>query len=311
MTRSAHALTACLLAVLAVPTFTQGARKGDAVAAYRALVTDYRHFGRTAVDRLRNIPAETLQVAIATAESAPPAGWDWPDLRGAAMLHTEVWYVGRNVRGSSEAAFHLATAERLLGAVTAREPQQRYFAERWCRTVAELLRSDNSAASNVKERCARRWPLSPPEARARSEYETTVRSEAMFFSTVEARLYARDGNFRAQPDILRFVDLYNTVLSEDPRYAPAALRLGNLGQHWETTRSPRSPLHRPHARRTPETAISLSCSLGESTIAPDASMTPSDSTWRRCGNIRPLNRQRSHWPSFSAAAATTASRASC
>jgi hypothetical protein len=71
--------------------------------------------------------ADQREDGVKAATSGKPQPWDWKELRAAAMLHTEAWYLARAEGARDEAARHSVQAERLLGAVTSLEPAAALF----------------------------------------------------------------------------------------------------------------------------------------------------------------------------------------
>ena len=118
--------TLSLLALGVLALFSTSTR-AQTTHTYPAIVRAYRSVDPDAVGRLRALSADVIEDAVSAATDGKPQPWPWADLRGAGMLHTEAWYLARAEGATDEAARHLVLAERLLGAVTSLEPQQRYF----------------------------------------------------------------------------------------------------------------------------------------------------------------------------------------
>lgn len=176
---------------------------------------------------MRALTAERVEDAVSEATGGKPQPWDWKDLRAAAMLHTEACYLARAERAPDEAVRHSWLAERLLGAVTSLEPQQLYFAERWCQTLPVLMRGDPRAAESLRERCRQRWPLSPSASRAGARYDLALFDEGTFFGPDGPGVRRTSGpGVRQHMD--GFARMYERALAEDHEHAAAALRLGNL-----------------------------------------------------------------------------------
>jgi len=92
--------------------------RAQATESYPAVVHAYRNVDGEAVARLRALTVDQADEGVRSAIAGKPQPWDWKDLRAAAMLHTEAWYLARAEGARDEAARQLLQAERLLGAVT-------------------------------------------------------------------------------------------------------------------------------------------------------------------------------------------------
>jgi tetratricopeptide (TPR) repeat protein len=199
----------------------------QAIEPYPALVHAYRSFDPGAADRLRALRAERIDDAISEATGGKPQPWHWADVRAAAMLHTEAWYLARAQGARDEAARHLLLAERLLGAVTSMEPQQLYFAERWCQALPVLIGGDHRAAESLRDRCRQRWPLSLSASRASARYDLALFDEGTFFGP-DGPGVRRTSDPWVRQRMQRFARMYEAALAEDREHPAAALRLGNL-----------------------------------------------------------------------------------
>lgn len=201
--------------------------RATATELYPAVVHDYRNRDREAVARLRALTVDQADEGVGAAIAGKPQPWDWKDLRAAAMLHTEAWYLARAEAAWDEAARHSLQAERLLGAVTDLEPQQLHFADRWCKALLVLLRDDRRRAQSLRDGCWRRWPLSRPAKRASDLFDLALFSEATFFGP-DSPGVKRTSDPLVRQRMDRLARMYQAVLTEDRQHAAAALRLGNL-----------------------------------------------------------------------------------
>jgi tetratricopeptide (TPR) repeat protein len=201
--------------------------RAQAIESYSEIVQAYRRFDPGAVGRLRALPAERVDDAVGEATGGRPQPWRWPDLRAAALLHTEAWYLARAERAGDEAGHHSWLAERLLGAVTSLEPQQLYFAQRWCQALPVMLRDDRRAAEAIRDRCQQRWPLSLSASRASARYDLALFNEGTFFGPGGPGV-RRTSDPWVRQRMEGFARMYEAVLAEDGQHAAAALRLGNL-----------------------------------------------------------------------------------
>src|SRR5687767_7048892 len=215
-----------LLASGLLPLFSTST-PAQAADPYPAVVHAYRRLDPDAAPRLRALTADQTEDGIRAATSGKPRPWDWKDLRAAAILHTEAWYLARAEGARDEAARHSLQAERLLGAVTSMEPQQLYFAQRWCQTLPVLLRGDPRAAESLRDRCGRRWPLSLSASRAGARYDLALFNEGTFFGP-DGPGVRRTSDPWVRQRMDGFARMYEAVLVEDGQHAAAALRLGNL-----------------------------------------------------------------------------------
>ena len=227
-------LRVCLAAVILLAPFSTFTRAQSA-QAYPAIVRAYRSVDPDAVGRLRALTIGAIEDAVSEATAGKPQPWPWADLRGAGMLHTEAWYLARAEGASDEAARHLALAERLLGAVTSLEAQQRYFVDRWCQTLPVIMRTDrrtrpspaDGAATTLHDRCRLRWPLSVTASKASARYDLALFNEWTFFGP-DGPDVTRTSDPWVRQRMRGFVSLYESALDEDRDYPEAALRLGNL-----------------------------------------------------------------------------------
>jgi tetratricopeptide (TPR) repeat protein len=202
--------------------------RAHATEPYPAVVHAYRNLDGEAVARLRALTVDQVDEGVRAAIAGTPQPWDWKDLRAAAMLHTEAWYLARAEGARDEAARQLLQAERLLGAVTDFEPQQLYFAERWCKALPVLLlRGSSRPAEALRDACNRRWPLSRPAKRASDLFDLALFSEARLFGP-DSPGVTRTSDPLVRQRMDRLARMYQAVLTEDRQHAAAALRLGNL-----------------------------------------------------------------------------------
>ena len=201
--------------------------RAPAIEPYPAVVHAYRNLDGQAVARLRALTVDQADEGVRAAIAGKPQPWDWKDLRAAAMLHTEAWYLARAEGARDEAARQLLQAERLLGAVTDFEPQQLYFAERWCKALPVLLRGNSRPAEALRDACNRRWPISRPASRASALFDLALFNEATFFGP-DSPGVKRTSDPQVRQHMERLASMYQAVLTEDRQHAAAALRLGNL-----------------------------------------------------------------------------------
>ena len=226
--------TFCLLAFALQALFSAYTR-AQATHSYPAIVHAYRSFDPEAVGRLRALTTDAIEDAVSEATAGKPQPWRWADLRGAGMLHTEAWYLARAEGAVDEAARHLLLAERLLGAMTSLEPQQRYFVDRWCQTLPVIMRTDrrtrpgaaDRAATTLHDRCRLRWPLSVTASKASARYDLALFNEWTFFGP-DGPGVKRTSDPEVRQRMRGFASMYESALAEDRDYPEAALRLGNL-----------------------------------------------------------------------------------
>ena len=95
-----------LLASGLLPLLSTSTR-AQAAEPYSAIVQAYRSYDPGAVGWLRALTAERIEDAVSEATGAKPQPWHWADLRAAAMLHTEAWYLARAER----ARWHRSSVE--------------------------------------------------------------------------------------------------------------------------------------------------------------------------------------------------------
>jgi tetratricopeptide (TPR) repeat protein len=236
MRSSADSRVVRTFSLLAVGLLTpaEAPTRAQATQAYPAIVRAYRSVDSDAVGRVRALAADVVENAVSEATAGKPEPWRWADLRGAGMLHTEAWYLARAEGAADEATRHLMLAERLLGAVTDFEPQQRYFVDRWCQTLPVILRERRArpgaadrAAGSLRDRCRQRWPLSPTASKASARYDLALFSEWTFFGP-DGPGVRRTSDPLVRQRMRGFARMYEAALAEDRDHPEAALRLGNL-----------------------------------------------------------------------------------
>ena len=107
---------------------------------YRSLVDGYRSIGTTEIEQTLNAPRDATEAAVDAALS-PASGWTWEDLRGAAMLHTDVALRALASRDGVATEFHLTAARRLLERTESLSPPQKDFVWRWYMTLPHMIKS--------------------------------------------------------------------------------------------------------------------------------------------------------------------------
>jgi tetratricopeptide (TPR) repeat protein len=161
--------------------------------------------------------------------------WTWQELRGAAVLHTDVWFACESVRCGRETSAHLAGAERLLLRVLKLEPGQAYYVERWYDTVGGLLRhfGQRARADNLERRHSLILPLSPNGQEAREQYRRGLLYEHDGSVGVSG-LASWDGSIgvgyagHLRRSLAGAAAAYRAALAADPALSQASLRLGRV-----------------------------------------------------------------------------------
>jgi hypothetical protein len=242
MLRSPFVLASCVLcaASLAARGMAQS-HPPNPPLEYRALVEAYRESGPAEVEQLLTIPRDLIGPAVDEAV-AEQSGWSWDDLRGAAMLHTEVGVRMARSRDARNADFHLLSAQRLLARVTALSPPQEDFEWRWHFAVPAML--DELRAPGIAKRlyvyAAAKWK----GRGGRTKYVRGIQLESR--GNAGGRVLRPGESVLATgPEQLQshwFVlaaEAFAGALRDEPKLGAAALHLGRIrmiqGQRSEAT----------------------------------------------------------------------------
>jgi hypothetical protein len=97
-------LLLCLTSLLIAASGGVLARAQPRDADYWTLVSEYRRSIRGVRERLAAMPQEQIRSAVDGARDKAAA--DWPELRAAAVMHSEAWYYAVTSRDPS-ASFHV------------------------------------------------------------------------------------------------------------------------------------------------------------------------------------------------------------
>ena len=193
-------------------------------SSYRELVDSYRD-GRAVAKHLVAMPRDAVVAAVDDAVSK--TGWQWEDLRAAAMLHSEAC-VAAPTGGACE--FHVMQAERLLERTVALSPRQEDFAWRWYHVMSRLLSAlgQKSLARGIDKQATEKWRLDRGrvsyllgldlEQRGSREPLSPVGSGPNSYDKIGAR-----ASYFAQAG-----ELFTRALSYRPDLTVAALHLGRI-----------------------------------------------------------------------------------
>ena len=226
---------------------------------YRSLVDGYRRIGTTEIEQTLNAPRDATEAAVDAALS-PASGWTWEDLRGAAMLHTDVALRALASRDGAATEFHLTAARRLLERTESLSPPQKDFVWRWymARASQDQIPRRFGHRETARQRTPKsdggsRPPTGPPPTFATSRPEHSI--SAVSNSSGRARTkFASPASW--QPSPLQSNQLQGTwltaatalveALKQDPSLHAAALHLGRIrmlqGQRLEAATLFRSAL---------------------------------------------------------------------
>jgi tetratricopeptide (TPR) repeat protein len=202
----------------------------EAPTGYHALVDAYRVSGPAEVRLLLEMPRERISAEVARA-IADNSGWQWSDLRAAAMLHTEAAFSRVRNDNTGAADAHLVLAQRLLTRVTSLSPPQEDFEWRWHLAVAGMLEElrVRGLPKRLNDYASARWATQ----RGREMYVRGLQFEAR--GNAEGRvLRPGDSVLMIPPDRLQshwFVlaaSAFTAALKEDPTLGAAALHLGRI-----------------------------------------------------------------------------------
>jgi tetratricopeptide (TPR) repeat protein len=147
---------AALVLLPLVPPAPQQA--GQIPLAYRALVDAYRSNGSAEVEQAGNATQEAMEAAVNAARSAD-SGWTWEELRGAAMLHSEVALRALQSHDVRAADVHLQLAQRLLDRTVSLSPAQEDFAWRWYMVMPPTIGrfGGRELAKRLEEYASAKW----------------------------------------------------------------------------------------------------------------------------------------------------------
>jgi hypothetical protein len=206
---------------------------------YRSLVDGYRRLGTTEIEQVLNTPRDAVEKAVGVALS-PASGWSWDDLRGAAMLHTDVALRALGSKDEAAAVFHLTVAQRLLERTESLSPIQRDFAWRWYMTVPHMIKSlgRSGIEKRLDEYAENRWwgqhSRAAPDNRdlvARALYLRGLEFEWQGANEVRVagpgQPMALPGN-QLQGTWLAAANVLVEALKQDPSLHAAALHLGRI-----------------------------------------------------------------------------------
>lgn len=202
---------------------------------YRAIVDAYRRGASDATAQVAAASASDTQAWMDAAVSGAVRDWDWPTVRAAAVLHTELWYRALVDRREDDAGRQLDVALRLLIRVGQSEPLQIEFIDRWQTFVITVLRvarkprDIDAFVLRTKDRfpvpVARQEATHDVSAGLRAERAASDRAPALTPDVWRARLNAEQAS--AQPWIDAAL-AYADALRRDPSLEIAALHLGRI-----------------------------------------------------------------------------------
>ena len=217
---------AALVLLISLPATAQQATQ--AAPTYRTLVDGYRRIGMTEIERMLTMPRDAIE-ASASAALSPASGWTWEDLRGAAMLHTDVALRALASKDRSAALFHLALAERLLDRTVSLKRPQEDFVWRWYAAMPQRVKS--LGGSGIENRLdayvQNRWG----QNRARMlylrglEFEWRGANEDRITGPGQSLISIRN---QAQGTWTGAAKALVEALKEDPSLHGAALHLGRI-----------------------------------------------------------------------------------
>ena len=224
--------TLAIAAILFFPLSPAPPRQGGQIPlAYRALVDAYRGNGAAEVEQAWTVPREAMEAAVNTARSAD-SGWTWEELRGAAMLHSEVALRALKSQDARAADFHLELARRLLDRTIRLSPAQEDFAWRWYMVMPPTIgRFGSRDSRELSERL---------EEYAHAKWSGNLARQAFFRGLVlerrgarEPRIAAPGASMSSTGAKLRGIWLaaatqFAEALREDSSLRAAALHLGRL-----------------------------------------------------------------------------------
>ena len=220
------ALCATVLAARA----TAQAQPASPPLEYRTLVESYRVSGPAEVDQLLSLPRDRINPAVDQA-IADKSGWNWDDLRGAAMLHTEAALRLARGRDGRSADFHLLAAQRLLARVTALAPPQEDFEWRWYMALSAVLEELRSPAiaKRIRVYAAARWR----GREGRAKYVRGIQLESRGNAGGRVLRPGQSG-FTTGPEQLQShwfslaAEAFAGALRDEPKLGAAALHLGRI-----------------------------------------------------------------------------------
>jgi tetratricopeptide (TPR) repeat protein len=196
---------------------------------YRALVDEYRKDGTPQIQQVLAFPTADIDRDVGAALT-PSSGWSWEELRGAAMLHTEVALRAQKNKDGRAADAHLVLAQKLLDRVVELSPPQKDFAWRWYFVVPRLLGvlGGGGLGKRLDAYGDSKWGRDP----ARASYlrglgfEATAAREGAIPGPGESSVFT--GSTRLEMYLIPAAEAFADALKQNPQLRCAALHLGRI-----------------------------------------------------------------------------------